>query len=169
MGSSGDGAIFSGNQCLGETGQVKALLRQDIQVATSVNGRVSERAALLLGGCYHGSLIQIEQVVDELVRMLYLDAECRQPFCREVPLVEGDDHARIAADGCGKDMPVIRVGQGQAVDQVFMPGDQSIRDSLVHEIDSSPQMAEIQLGTVPQQVSNPLVMDQGRPACAEPS
>lgn len=69
-----------------------------------------ELSALPLSRGDDGCGVQVEEVVDELVRVLRLDTEGLQDGGREVFLVEGDDHAGIAAYGRRQNMTVVRIG-----------------------------------------------------------
>lgn len=64
---------------------------------------------MLLRSSDHRSLIKIEQVVDEFVRVLDLDSKWSQPILWKVTFIERDDHAGTAPDSSGKDMMIIRV------------------------------------------------------------
>ena len=78
----------------------EALLHQNVEVTVNIYRRVLQGAALLLGSRYNSGLIEIEQVVNELIGVLHLDAiRCQQVF-REVSLIEGDDDTGTASNGC---------------------------------------------------------------------
>lgn len=71
---------------------------------------IGELCALTLGGGDHRRLIQIEQALDEFVRVLGFDAKGRQSRCREVFFVEGDDDAVATPDRGSQHVAVIWTG-----------------------------------------------------------
>ena len=126
----------------------ESLPQQHVDVVVHVHRRILELGALALGGCDDRGRIEIEQVLDEQVRMLCFDTERRQRRLREVPFVEGDDHAGIAANRSGQHVAIIRVRQGQACDEHFVVGHQAIRNRLIHQCRCTIQLLARQVGTV---------------------
>ena len=55
--------------------------------------------------------------------MLRLDAVQAERGIGKVPQVAGDDNIGPTDNGCGENMPVIRIRQRQGIDQVLVPGD----------------------------------------------
>jgi len=97
------------------------LPEQNVETALDVHGRVLQLLPLPLGSCDDRSLIEIEEVLDEDVGMLGLESEGLQHVSREVLLVEGHAHARVAANRGREHMPIIRIGKGETGDQRLVP------------------------------------------------
>src|SRR5438093_4425623 len=76
---------------------------------------------------------------------------------REVGEVEGNDHIGVDLDGGREDMAVLRVGQGQGVDERLIVFDQTIADMGLHERPGARQLRGRQIGPVRQQMTDPLV------------
>ena len=67
--------------------------------------------ALPLRSGDHGRRVEIEEVLCENIRVLRLHPEGFEHIGGEIAFVERDDHARVAADGCGQYVVVIWIGQ----------------------------------------------------------
>ena len=63
------------------------------------------------GGYAHGVPIEIEQMQDELIRMLSNDAVISQDARWEIIQVESYDHVGLAANGRRQYMPIIGIRQ----------------------------------------------------------
>ena len=111
-----------------------------------------------------GGLVEIEEVLYEQIRVLGLQPERTQYVGREVALVEGHDHAGVAADGCSENMPVPRVGKGQTFNQDFVSGHQTVRDRPIHEVRSAIDLLGREVRPVLDQIPLPLIVDLGAPA-----
>ena len=75
---------------------------------------------MLCGRREYGAWGEIEQMDDEIVRMLRLDSKVAHDLCREVSKVHRDDHVGLSADGGGQDMPIVWVGQMKTGNQIFV-------------------------------------------------
>lgn len=115
----------------------EALPKQDVEVAIDVDRRVLQLLSLPLCSGDHRGRVEIEEVLYEQIRVLGLQPERTQYVGRKVALVEGHDHAGVAADGCSEYMPVPRVGKGQTFDQDLVPGHGPVRDRPIHEVRSA--------------------------------
>ena len=113
----------------------ESLPLQDLQVAVGIDRGILECVALLLRGGHYRGLVEIEQVVDEQVRVLCLDAEGFERLARKILLVECHDDAGTAADRSREHMPVSRVRQPQALGD--LPG---VHDLVVAGV--RPQVAQ---------------------------
>ena len=87
--------------------------------------------------CQQGiRLVDADLIHDEVVGMPNLDVVGSERRFRKMPQVQRYDHID-SADNCrGNDMPVVRVGQFDAVDQVLIARDQAILDALIHFFES---------------------------------
>jgi hypothetical protein len=65
---------------------------------------------------------------------------------REILQVVGHDDASLAPDRGGKDVAVVGIGKTQAVDEAFVAGNKAVRDCLIHQGASPPQL---RLGKIP--------------------
>ncbi len=52
---------------------------------------------------------------------------------REILQIKRNDCIGITSDGSSQDMPIMRVGQIQRIDQGFVAGDQRITNMQVHQ------------------------------------
>jgi hypothetical protein len=94
-------------------------------------------------------------------------------FRRSFPRIR-DDHLSLGADCGGKDVPVVRVRQLQAVDQVFVASDQAICDGLPHQLAEAhdPLLGQVWIPAKPcprhlrQDLVGPLRLNQTRPGDA---
>ncbi|MNL50583.1 hypothetical protein D3C87_1736120 [compost metagenome] len=82
--------------------------------------------ALALRRRDHCRRVEVEEVVDELVRMLSLDTERAQCFTGKVFLIERDDDAGVAANGGCQHMSIIDIWKRQPFDQDFVSSDTSV-------------------------------------------
>ena len=76
---------------------------------------------------------EVEQVENEFIGMLRLDPKGSNNVGWKIAKVHRDDHVRLAANGSGKDVSVVRIGQLEAGDQIFVAGDEGVGGMQVHQ------------------------------------
>ena len=118
-------------------GASQPLFKQGIEVSTAIFGGIPERCPMAPGGYAHGVPIEIEQMQDELIRMLSNDAVISQDARWEIIQVESHDHVGLAANGRRQYMPIIGIRQIQTVDQTLVARHQAIGNALVHQLAST--------------------------------
>jgi len=125
--------------------------------------RVAQTLALPLHGGAHGIGSNVEQADQKAVRVQCLHVMVRQRFRGKVRKVEGHNHLSARAYGGCENMAVIRIRQCQRVDQLFVVGDKTITNGLVHQVSSSGEPISRKMRFVLQHVAEPLVVDRLRP------
>ncbi len=88
------------------------------------------RLALQRGG--HDRWMEADEMDEELIGGLCLDAVPVEDGGGKVALVVRHDHLCSAPDRGGKDMAVIGVGKAQRADEVLIARDQAVWDGLAH-------------------------------------
>src|SRR5262249_14989037 len=96
----------------------------------------------------NGNGTEIDQVQDEVVRVLCLDLVRRQGIRREGLEVARDDDLRSAADGGGQNMTVPGIGKLEAGDQRGVAVDEAVPDSPGHELAGTDESGWLEIGTV---------------------
>lgn len=107
--------------------------------------------------------MEVEQIEYEIIRMLGIKFVGAELLLREVSKVESDNQVRVAMEGGGNDMAVVRIGQIDGGDQVFEPFDQRIPDVAVHQHASPLQQIRRYVRPVFEHIPDPLVVDQITP------
>lgn len=80
----------------------------------------------------NGGVVNVDQMLDEDIRMLSLDSVRSKSRIWEVPKVHCHDHSGLGVNcGC-KDVTVSRVGKRQALNEGFIPGYHAIGNSAIH-------------------------------------
>jgi hypothetical protein len=125
--------------------------------------RITQALALLLRGHAHCHGIDIEEVRDELVRVLRLHTVRGQGVCGKIGEIESDNCFGTAVNGGGEHMAVIRVGKEQTGDEAFIPLHEAVGHRLVHQVSGPFQSVTRQLRTILEQASHPLLVDHRRP------
>ncbi len=92
--------------------------------------------------------------------MLGFDAERCQDVPREVFQVEGRNAARARANGRGKNMPIVRVGQCQSRNERFVSGNKAIKDMSVHQHPGALKLLRFQIGSIFQNIPDPFVVNR---------
>lgn len=110
---------------------------------------------------------QIQQVRNEIIRMLSLCTVRAQAVLREVLQVEGHDHVSPGSDRGGKDMSVVGVRKTDRRDEILVAGDQAIPNMAVHEIPRAFELVKRQVRPIPQDARHPFPMDVRRPSRPE--
>ena len=109
----------------------QTLLFHDFEEFSDRFWRILQTRPLTFGSFANGIRMEINQVKDELVRMLWFDSELVQIRCRKVLQIERHNHISTSPDRSSKDMAVILIWQRQSGYQAFVAGHQAI-DILVH-------------------------------------
>lgn len=65
--------------------------------------------------------------------MKSLNVVFRELIGRKIRQVKGEDDLRSPLDCSGQDVPIIRIGENQRIDQTLMAGHEAVTNSLVHE------------------------------------
>ena len=76
---------------------------------------------------------EVEQVENEFIGMLRLDPKGSNNVGWKIAKVHRDDHVRLSSNGSGKDVSVVRIGQLEAGDQIFVAGDEGVGGMQVHQ------------------------------------
>ena len=139
----------------------EAMPEQDVEVAIDIEWRGLQLLSLPLRSGDHCCSIEIEDVLDKQFRVLSFELERLEYIGREVALVGRHDHAGVGAYRGGEDVPVVRVGKSQALDQDFVPGHHSVRDCPVHQVRGAIELLGREIRPVLQQVALPLVVNLG--------
>ena len=105
----------------------------------------------------HGAGREIEQVEDEVVGMLGLDTIRLEAVRRKVLQVEGNDGLRARANRGSEDMPVIRIGEHEAGDQLVEPVDHTIGDGPNHQLACARKLLPGEVGTLLEDAPEALV------------
>ena len=111
-------------------------------------------------------LVKANQMGDERVRVLGLNAEGLELLGREVVEIDGDDHIGLSHDCCGQDVAVIAVGQMESRNHVFVADNQAIFDTLVDEREG-PRDTLRSSRVFLQELARPFCIDQVSPSRAE--
>ena len=117
----------------------QTLLFHDFEEFSDRFGRILQTRPLTFGSFANGIRMEINQVKDELIRMLWFDPELIQIRCRKVLQIERHKHISTSPDRSSKDMAVIFIWQLQSGYQAFVAGQQAI-DILVHVLLGSLQL-----------------------------
>lgn len=124
-------------------------------------------SALLPDCSAHLSWRQVQEVRDEAIGMLGLDAEGSEHVDREVAQVVRHDDVGPGPKRGGEHVSVALVRQRQALDQRLVPRDEAVPNILVHEVAAPLEQGSVQVGPAPVQRLDPLVVDLVRPAGSE--
>jgi len=162
----------SGSKQFGELSQGGHRLRESLPFEGCqefLDGRSwpPEALTLALGGDAHGLRRQVQQMGDEFVRMLSVDAVRRERCVGEVVEIVSHDHISTGPDGGGQHVAVIRIGQAERRDQVLVSADKAVPHMGVHQLPRTFQLLSSQIGPLLQYAANPLVVDLVRPLRAE--
>ena len=111
-------------------------------------------------------LIEVENMPDENIWMLRLNAIAAEHGSREVLQVERYYNVSPSKYCRCKNVPVVRVGEDQARYENLMAYNQAVGHCPVHGIACSWQLV-CQVRPLEQQVPDPLIMYLRRPACAK--
>jgi hypothetical protein len=103
--------------------------------------------------------VQLQQGDQECVRMVCFDPVPRQRGGGEVGEIEGDDRIGMSLDRRRQNVAVIGIRQAQRVDERLIVLDQAIADVGLPERPCARQLGHGQIGSVRQQMANPLVID----------
>ena len=101
---------------------------------------------MIASRCGHQFRRQIQQMHNELVRVLPLNPISAQGICGEVPQICSDNHIGAAPNRGGEHVPVVRIGKLQALDQILIAAHQRIPCVQIHERSSSLQLLARQIG-----------------------
>jgi hypothetical protein len=107
--------------------------------------------------------IQVEQVLDEDVRMHRPDPEWRERRLRKVPEIEGNDLLRSGTDGCRENVAVLRIRQYQRRFERLVTGHLAIEDRGVHQRSDPFEARALPVGPTDHDGADPLLMDPLRP------
>ena len=107
----------------------------------------------------HGSGCQIEQVADEVIGVLSLQAVDLELLPRKMLEVGGYDHIGPDTNGRGEYVSIVPVGEFQAGYQAFIAFHQAIGDHRVHQFSRSLQPLAVEVGAAMQQAVDSLVVD----------
>ena len=109
----------------------------------------------------------VNQVLNEVIGALGLDAEWAQDSVGEVPKVVCDDYLGAAADGCGDDMAVVFVGEFDCFDEGLIRGDEAVGYGSDHELAVSCEAGWVELGVRSDNAGSHLVEDDFGPPSLE--
>ena len=99
--------------------------------------------------------------------MLSLKVVRLQYVSRIVFQIECDDNVRPALDGSCHDVAIIRVRQGDYIDQRLIACDEAVFRVGVHQISQQGPLGRVYVRPVRRRSSDPLLMDGACPARAE--
>lgn len=129
--------------------------------------RVLEIRPLALGGGADQVWGEVEKVVDEVVRVLCLDAPLPQCVRREVVQIERDDYVSAAAARRSQDVAITEVREREHRDEVFVIDDQAITNMGVHKLPGPLQLLSGEIGAVLQYAANSFLVNCLCPLGAE--
>ena len=89
-----------------------------------------------------------------------LDAVDGDRISGEIGEVEREDDLRSRVDCGGENMPVIRVGQAQALDQPLVAGDQRVAGIAIHQVPGPLQLGAMQIRSPLEDATDPLIVDR---------
>ncbi len=89
---------------------------------------------MLFGGGNNRTLMQIELMLDEFIRVHCFDIVLPQRFIREIFQVERNHSLRTCSNGGGKDMTIIDVRQFQTFNKRLIASNQSIWHGTIHKL-----------------------------------
>lgn len=104
-----------------------------------------------------GVRVVLVQSGEEVVGMRHRDAPWCQPVRGEVAEVSGDDHLGFGVDRGGQNVPIVRVGKVELIDQVLVAGYGHIPDRIVHQTAGAIQTRGVEVGAVGAQVGEHLI------------
>ena len=96
-------------------------------------GRVVQRVSLPLESCSDERRTKLDQVKEELVGALRIDAVFVELIRREVAQVVGHDHLRSATYGRGEHVTIVNVRKYQRIDEVLVSGDETVGHTVTHQ------------------------------------
>lgn len=99
----------------------EALVAEGVEQVRDGARWVLERGGLLEEHVRDRTRSEVEEIEDEVVRMLGLDAVRLERAGREVAEIGGHDRLRGGADRGGEDMAIVGVGKVEPVDERFVP------------------------------------------------
>ena|SRR5437016_5538049 len=123
--------------------------------------------ALIAHGSTYRTSVEVEQVTDELVRMLHPYSIRSHGVFRKVLEVVGDDDARLAAQGRGQNMAVVGVRKIEILDQAFVRVYKAVGYCLVHQLAGSLELRFRQVLALLENGAYPFIVDAVCPARAE--
>lgn len=115
---------------------------QDPEVLINGLGRALQASSDLLDGGAHQPRVEIEQMHDELIGGLGIDAVCSKDFCGKVLDVAGDDHVGARADGRGKHVSIVRVRELPRFCNVLVPMHEAVEHVCIHLPACLPQLLQ---------------------------
>jgi len=123
-----------------------------------------------LGWSVH-RLGQLVKVVmhHEHVRGLGLDVVRLERCGGEVLDVLGDDHPGPRSDRGGEHVPVVRVGEVEAIDEALVAGGQAVSDCIAHQRAGPVKLLGLQVGSIIENGAHHLVEDVVGPSGPEES
>ena len=110
---------------------------------------------------------EVDQVSDELVRVLCLNAELAEKFRWEIVEVESDDHRGRSTDCRRKDVTIIGIGQRESFDKVLVPGDAAVADVGVHQLAGALELFPPQVWSIFEYTADPFIVDLVGPTGTE--
>src|SRR5271170_7828381 len=82
----------------------------------------------------HKTRRKVEEMEDELIRMLRLNIEWAERFRREISQIRRNDQTSSATDRGRQDVAVIFVGKEKTRNEVLIPCDQRIGGRFIHQL-----------------------------------
>jgi len=140
-----------------------------VEVGSDVDRRVTEPGAQAFDGLADGGGGEVMLVDEEIVRMLGFDAVGFEDGFGKIGQIEGDDDAGLAEDRGGEDVAVIRVGKPECGGEFLGAGDEAVWDGLIHQAAGALEHFGAEIGTVPEEAADPLIVNAVGPARAEDS
>src|SRR5277367_4905182 len=100
----------------------------------------------------HKTRCKVEEMENELVRMLGLNIEWAERFRREIGQIRRNDQTGSATDRGRQDVAVISIGKEKSRNEVFIPCDERIRGRFVHQPPCALELFPSQVGPVLQEI-----------------
>ena len=128
------------------------------------DGRIDQAASDSANSLAGRFKVEIEQMLDESVRMNRSDAVWMQHGVGKVSQIERDDLLSATVDRSSQHMPIVRVRQRREPSfKLLKSAYQRGRDGTVHKLRCTFQSDAIKIRTIPSSSVDPLGMDTGGP------
>jgi hypothetical protein len=123
---------------------------------------------MLPSGSTNGTAIKIDEMPDELIRVLRFNAIGTKDFRGKVLEVEGHDYMHTADNGCGHYVTVIRIGQAlNRWNEGLVPIYQRITHVVVHQRANPIDLLLCDVGAIGTKIPHPLLVYLLRPLSTE--
>jgi hypothetical protein len=145
----------------------KLLSSQSVQVLFDTLRRFTKAFPVTFCRAANGTRGEIQQVSQEIIRVLGLDTVWFEAVDREVIGVARDNQICSGPDRSRQDMAVTGIREFEPPDQSFIAGYQAVENMSIHEVLGPVKLFSSKVRPLLRQVSDPFFMDTVRPPGAK--